>query len=344
MNCMLANQTPLPALLHPYRDHLGQSHVLVVVKACWRLSTGRMAPAEQQVGLQMQPVRMRLGDLALDRAQELALKSRLDQEVVWRDHDLAPPKPAFDVLIAGYATAPPNHPQLFIDAGLRIGTHVHSVRAFAPRYWHPGWIGYQAKPLAPAVRRVPLSYALADWSEGFAIAPSGAAGANDTPACLPWLEAPHTPSRRNKHPRVPAGPGFWPENAAHRAIHTGTYDDAWQRERSPDLPSNFNPRFYNAAHPELQLAQAPAAGTPIRLVHLAQQAIIDCSFPALGLSVQARTASGHTHAPQALKPDTLIIEADQDRFSVLWRILLPAGAQQNALRNVRLFKTGSQAA
>lgn len=105
---MLTNHTPLPALARPFRDHHGQSHILVVAKGSWRLSTGRMASAEQQVGLHQQSVKVRLGDLLLDEAQRHALATRQDEEVVWLDHDLSPPKPAFDVMVAGYITAPSN--------------------------------------------------------------------------------------------------------------------------------------------------------------------------------------------------------------------------------------------
>ncbi|MDQ1815668.1 DUF2169 domain-containing protein [Massilia sp. CCM 9210] len=335
---MLTNQTPLPALARAHRDHLGQSHILVIAKGAWLLSTGRMAPAEQQVGLHMQPVKRRIGDLELAPAQRAALHARLQDEVIWLDHDLAPPKPACDVMVAGYATAPFDHPHPYIDAGVRIGDKSSGLRAFAPRFWQDGWLGHKAKALATTVQRVPLSYAFADWPSGFAIEQG------DETAYLPWIEALHADSRRRSHARVPAGFGFWPENAVHRSKHSGTFDDAWLRERSPDLPTDFNPRFYNAAHPELQLVRAPQAGTAIRLVHLARQAIIDCTFPALALAVQARTAAGHMPAPTAMTADTIIIEPDHDRLSIIWRALVPSGQQADAVRSVRLFKTANPAA
>lgn len=222
---------------------------------------------------------------------------------------------------------------------MRIGTHVAGMRAFAPRRWQRGWLGYHAQVLAENVRRVPVSYALADWASGCGV--DGAA--HDQPACLPWIEAPQSPSERRRHPKVPAGLGFWPENAAHRARHAGTYDDAWQSTCPPDLPADFNPRFYNAAHQELQLRHAPAPGSAIRLVHLAPQAIVDATFPALSLSVQARSASGRLHAALAMQPDTLTLEPEHDRLSVLWRALIPAGEQGETVRSIRLFKSGHPA-
>ncbi|WBS02110.1 DUF2169 domain-containing protein [Pseudoduganella sp. SL102] len=338
----MTNQTPLPATLRPYRDHSLQSHVLVIAKATWRLSTGRLAPAEQQAGLHMQAVSVCLGDLDLDPVQTKILESRLADQVVWLDHDLAPPKPAFDVIVAGYATAPAGHARLSIDAGIRIGNHKAGMRAFAPRYWHRLWLGYEARPVGPMVARVPLSYALADWDSGFAGGEPAEQG--DRPVYLPWIEALDAASRPRRHARVPAGLGFWPENAAHRSMYSGTYDDAWQQERAPDLPADFDPRFYNCAHKDLQLPAPPIPGTPIRLVHLGQQPAIDCAFPSLSLAVQARTAAGHTHPALPMTPDTLVIEPEHDRLSVVWRVLIPAGAQADSVRTVRLFKTDNPAA
>ncbi|MET3140087.1 hypothetical protein AAKU61_004471 [Undibacterium sp. GrIS 1.2] len=335
---MLTNHTPLPAIARPYRDHKGHSHILVVVKGGWRLSTGRMAAAEQQVGLHEQSVKVLLGDLLLDEAQRKALATRRDEEIVWLDHDLSPPKPAFDVLVAGYITAPPNYTKDYIDASIRIGQHSSGMRAFAPRYWRIGWFSQHAKTIVPAVRRVPITYAVADWSEGFPLNPPGASQGL-VAAWLPWIETKHASSRRLKYSKKPAGMGFWPENVWHRQPHAGTYDEVWQRERSPDLPKDFNTRFYNVAHPDLQLPAAPVAGTAIQLKHLSTQANIECCFPSLQLSVQATTAAGNTLPVTRLQADTLIIEPEYDRLSVVWRILLPAGAQQTALRSVRLFKT-----
>ncbi|ATQ74204.1 hypothetical protein CR152_06595 [Massilia violaceinigra] len=337
MNSLLTNQTPLPAIVKPYRDHLGQSHVLVIAKASWRISTDRMAPAEKQVPLHMEPVRLRIGDFELDTAQCEAVRQRLDQQVVWIDHDLMPPKPAFDVIVAGYATAPPKHAEMFIDAGIKIGENTGSIRAHTPRCWQKSWLGYRPRPLSPVVRRVPVSYAFSDWSEGFDIDP-GKDGP-DVVAYLPWIESLHASAKRRGHARAPAGLGYWPENAAHRRIHAGKYDDEWQKNVSPHLPKSFNPCFFNAAHPDLQLKSAPLPGTAIRLVHLAPQAILDCSFPHLNLSAQGRTAGGEMLVPVSLKPDTLTIEPDEDRFSIVWRALLPAGSAQSAVRTVRLFRS-----
>jgi hypothetical protein len=335
MKCAINNQTPLAASLLPHRDLAGRPHVLLVAKATWSLHTHRLAAAEQQVSLSVQPQRLRLGELDLDDAQRQALGDRVAEDVVWLDHDLLPPKPAFDVIVAGYATAPPHHTAAHLDAGIRIGSDTRVLRAFVPRVWDRGLLGYAPRPLSPCVRRVPLSYAVADWGSGFAAMTSHADGYP-----LPWLESLVTPSQRTRSSERPVGFGHWPENAAHRQPHAGTYDDAWQEQRAPGLPLDFNPRFYNAAHPELQLPQAPAAGTPIGLAHLAAQPAINTHMPNLTLAVQATTAAGAAQTVQTVRCDTLVIEPDFMRMSQVWRVTLATSEGSDALRSIRLFKVG----
>jgi hypothetical protein len=333
MKCAINNQTPLAATLLPHRDLAGRPHVLLVAKATWSLHTHRLAAAEQQVGLWVQPQRRRLGELDLDDAQKQALGDRAAEDIIWLDHDLLPPKPAFDVVVAGYATAPPHHTAAHLDAGIRIGNHTRVLRAFAPRVWDRGLLGYVAKALSPCVKRVPLSYAVADWASGFAVMTSDAQG-----HALPWLESLEASAHRTRHAARPVGFGHWPENAPHRQTHAGTYDDVWQDQRAPQLPLDFNARFYNVAHPELQLSAAPAAGTSIGLAHLAVQPAINTRMPDLQLAVQATTVAGATQKLQALRSDTLVIEPDLMRMLQVWRVTLPTSEGSDALRSIRLFK------
>ncbi|WP_370662774.1 DUF2169 domain-containing protein [Massilia frigida] len=318
-------------------DHLGKSHVLVIAKGTWSLSTGRMASAERQVSLYEYPVNIRLGDLKLDQSQKEAMRSRLDEEIVWLGYDLSPPKPAFDVIVAGYVTAPTSCSEMFIDAGIRVGTRTASIRAHVPRFWQSRWIGYKATPLATSVRRVPITYAVADWAQGFNIDPDQDKS-SPLPKYLPWIESLNASANHRRHSRAPAGFGCWPESATHRQAYLGTFGKTWKKDGSPDLPRDFNPRFYNVAHPDLQLPEVPASGTEIRLVHLAEKSIIDFAFPFLSLAVQARTGAGHELTPTSLRPDTLTIEPDEDRLSIVWRVLIPTGTGDSAIRIVRLFK------
>src|SRR5205823_929885 len=68
---------------------------------------------------------------------------------------------------------------------------------------------------------------------------------------LPNLEDPGALITRYQDRPAPAGFGFIAPGWEWRKKYAGTYDDAWLNGRCPLLPADFNPRFYNAAHPDL---------------------------------------------------------------------------------------------
>lgn len=334
MACPVSNRTPLPALVQPCLDAQGRPRQLLLAKATWRLTTGHLAAAGQQQPIALQPQLVRLGDLDLDEPQRLALAERAGEEIVWIDHDLAPPKPRFDLLLAGYVTAPPQHVESCITATLSIDGHTHALRACVPRRRQRGPRSEEVLLLAPQVQRVPVSHAVA-------AGPTSLLGMalQDSPGqarLLPWLLHAEADPRTDDGSGVPVGWGPWPPGAGHRSRLAGDFDPTWQRERMPALPDDFDPRFHNIAHPDLQLPAPPAPGTPIRLVHLAAKPVLDLRMPGLDLRAQAARAGGWETVP--LQPDTLLIEPDEDRLSMVWRALLgPAAPGTDAVLGIRLF-------
>jgi hypothetical protein len=333
MSCEMINQTPLPAQLHPYTDTAGQRLTLVITKATWDIDSGRLAPPEKQIGIFNQPQHHFLGDFDLDPAQRAALGKREQEKAIWLDHDLAPPKPQFDLMVAGYITPPEGHRGLKIKAAIQVGSRQTQVEAHVPRYWLSSLARHTVEPVGKHLHRTPISYAFADWSGGFSLAAEP-----NHPQQLPWLQRPGVAPRRNHYDKHPAGFGFWPENASHRQCHSGTYDEVWAQERKPGLPKDFDERFFNAAHPDLQWPQAPLPGTQIRLLHLAETPELSLAMPALDLAAQATTADGTLLPPVKLKPDTLTIEPDQQRMSLVQRTALFEGQGSQALSSIRLYR------
>lgn len=333
MNCELINQTSLPARVHPHQDPKGRMRALLIAKSTWGIDSGRLARAEQQVGIFLRPQSLRLGDLDLNQSQRQALGKREDEEIIWLDHDLAPPKPMFDLLITGYVTPPEGHVKTKIEASVRIGDQRTTLEAHVPRYWKPGLLNPTPEPMSKILHRVPISYALADWSAGFPLDPGP-----EHSQMLPWLQRPGVPCRRTRHDKCPAGFGYWPENAAHRKCYSGTYDKAWQWQRMPDLPIDFDDRFYNVAHPELQLKQMPAPGTEILLTHLSETPQLSIRVPSLELMAQVTTTGGRVLPSVSLRPDTLTIEPEHSRMSLIQRATLSMGDSEHCIRSIRLIK------
>jgi hypothetical protein len=310
---------------------------LLITKSTWRIDSGRLAPVEQQVGIFLRPQTLYLGDLDLNQIQRQALGKRKDEEVVWLDHDLTPPKPLFDLLVAGYVTPPKGYHKTRIEASVRISDQLTTLEAHVPRYWKPSLINHTPVPLSKTLHRVPISYALADWSAGFPLDPEP-----EQTQLLPWLQRPGISCHRKRHDKYPAGFGYWPEYADHRKRHSGTYDKAWQWQRMPDLPNDFDDRFYNVAHPELQLMQAPTAGTEIHLIHLSETPLLTVRMPSLVLAAQVTTVGGNTLPPVSLRPDTLTIEPDHSRISLIQRTTLKMDSSERAISSVRLIKPRKQ--
>lgn len=331
MYFVIDNATPLHVVAMAHEDLAGRPSTLIVAKGCWRLDTGRMAPTEHQMPLRTKPARRRIGDLGLDLAQRHVMADRLEEEIIWLDHELCPPKPCFDVIVAGNAHAPEGALPAHFDAAVRVGERAVVLRAFAPRCRQSSrLLGAQIVNVAAGVGRVPMSYAFAGGAQGLA-EPSS----REATHWLPWLENPHPPA-------TPAGAawgfGHWPENADHRRAHAGRYDDAWRRERSPRLPLDFDDRFHNSAHPALQWPEAPPAGTPIRLINLASSALIDTRYPDLTLAVRAAGADGVSKDAR-MRADTLLIEPDDNRLSVIWRASLSIAQAPGRAGTVRIYPT-----
>jgi hypothetical protein len=336
MNCELINQTPLPAQLHPYTDSTRRRWVVLIAKSTWRLDNGRLAPPEQQISLFNQPQRRCLGDFDLDAAQRRALGDREQEETVWLDHDLTPPKPQFDLLVAGYVTPPANHRGLMVKAGVQVESRQAILEAHVPRFWLSKLSGHTPEPSSRRLHRVPICHAFADWSGGFPQKPE-----LPQPQQLPWLQRPGSAYQRKHYDEHPAGFGYWPESAPHRHRYSGTYDEAWERERMPDLPVDFDARFYNVAHPDLQWPQAPLPGTKIHLIHLAEMPRLNLTMPELKLVAQATAADGTQLPSVMLKPDTLTLEPDHNRMTMVHRATLPEAQGAHALSAIRLVRSRS---
>jgi hypothetical protein len=323
----------LPVQLHPYTDTAGLRLTLVITKATWDIDSGRLAPPEKQIGIFNQPQRHCLGDFDLDAAQRAALGKRAQEQVICSDHDLAPPKLQFDLMVTGYVTPPVDYRGLSIKAAIQVGLRQAQVEAHVPRYWLSSLAHHSAEPVGKHLNRTPMSYAFADWPGGFSLEAEA-----DHPQQLPWLQRPGATAHRKRHDKAPAGFGYWPENANHRQCHNGAYDKAWERDRKPELPKDFDKRFFNAAHPELQWLEPPLPGTQIRLHHLSETPVLTLRMPAIDLTAQATTTDGALLPPVKLKPDTLTIEPDQRRMSLVQRTALPVGQGPHTLSSIRLYR------
>lgn len=324
----LTNLTPFACLSKDHVDDRGFKGRLVVVKGIWNLSTHTLADQPGSLHLRTEPHFLRLGQLALEPVQRYALGDRLDEEVEWLPSDGSPPKPRFDFLVSGHACSRDGLPQASFHAAVRFAGQNIGLVLHAPRRWRvTSWRRRgTAEPPAIGVTRVPLHCAFAfggkSYGDDSLPNPSGmgstAEGADADELSLPWIEHPAHPLRSLERCPAPVGFGAWPESAAHRRRHMGTFDDTWRQTRAPREPIDFNPLFFNVAEPRLQWDRSPRAGESIGLDGLSAQGSLQVIWPGV-----TPTLRWPHQSDLPLRADTCIVAPDEGLYAIVWRAIVP---------------------
>ncbi len=163
---------------------------------------------------------------------------------------------------------------------------------------------------------------------------------------LPNLEDPANLVRGPKAGPAPAGFGFVAPSWEPRKSFAGTYDAAWLEGRAPYLPKDFNPRFFNAAHPDLVCDRYLAGGERVQVVNASPQSVLSFRLPVCELRAIVRVAD--REETPALNLETVLIEPDDARLSMVWRAAVPCGkhplkVQEAEVTLARLDLDGSAA-
>lgn len=323
MNCI--NHTGLSAGSTVQIDRDGRPSLVAVVKATFALPfDGGPAALHQQP----QPL--------------------LDADVFWgepglsaprREMDFAARKPFCDVLLSGSAHAPERGAKR-LPVGLRVGAMTKRFQAVGDRVWQAGLLGTRASP-PETFRTLPLDYGRAygggwrrsetEWI-GFPANPVGRGHYDKMPRHqldgrpLPNLEAwgQEILHPDEAHPALSLGPVG--RNWQPRQGFAGRYDDDWLARRYPLLPEDFDERYFQAAAAD-QWIKPPRGGEEVVLINLADHARaggerVAFTLPQLALAVRVHPRRGATRIMQPMV-DTLFIEPDEERFSVVWRVGYP---------------------
>jgi hypothetical protein len=317
------NRTPFHVAVFPYQTADGRDFAAAVVKATFTVGAG----SEPDVALEQQPIRH-----AAEHRGEPGKSSLVHESDMW------PPKGQSDVVLVGHARSPSAVTSL--DVALRVGTLAKTVRVFGDRVFETraGIVG--VGPAAPFTS-MPLTYERAFGGADLSAVDAddrsyeernpvgvGFVGLKSKKALdgepLPNLEDPRLLLQRPGDRPPPAcfgfiAPHWWP-----RALLSGTYDDGWRSERAPLLPLDFDPRFYQAAHPELQSPGHLVGGEAVEVSG------VERSGKAWAFALPRRTVTVTTtikrrDATQAANLDTVVLEPDDDRVTLTWRASIPCG-------------------
>lgn len=262
--------------------------------------------------------------------------------------DMVPWKPVSDVILDAVAYAPRQKPAAEWQAGLRVSDSQGMVvekwlSVTGPRQWAEQGGSWQVSAPAP-VLNVPIRYDLAHG--GILAHGKDQDGQPVLRACETnplgrgWLDraperdepdhpAPQISDRQGILPdpssaALPEGFGPIPPAWLPRRGFGGTYDDHWLTEVWPGWPHDYDFRFHNAAHPDLQSAGHMRGALSIELTHLhPDRPVWRFSLPDERPVVVALCEHGGTTLIE-LQRDTVFLDIGEDagtdpRVFCVWR-------------------------
>jgi hypothetical protein len=319
----LINATRMVAGFTLGMDPDGREHIVVAVKGTFVISRGGEPPrlADEQAPLVM--------------ADELT--GPPGYSAVLYESDFPPFKPRCDVLLNGSAYAPGGRPATSVPVGLRVGTMSKTFNVVGDRRWEESLTGVAMGDAAPFVR-MPITYDRAfggvdvdpvdpEARQAFAANPVGMGFHPLTPSDLlvgkpvPNTEELDRPITSTTGKYAPMSFGPIGRNFGSRIPLAGTYDQKWLDEAFPFLPTDFDPLYHQAAPPEQQIDH-PRGGEWVDLVNLTPEGRITFQLPAVDLPVEFTHTSSQRTLVRAVV-DTVVIEPDLERFSMVARASIP---------------------
>ncbi len=325
----LINHTPFAASLSVFSDLEGVECAYAIVKASFEFRSGELIPAEKQTPLFAADVYWGAPDqTSLRYAGEFTLL-----------------KPATDVLLVGNAIAPRENTRV-AEASLRLGSFTKTLRLFGNRRWQQTDLGWEAT-MPEIWERMPLRWELAFGG----VAPAkddippvyeprnpvgrGFYGSDDHDWAGKLLPNIEDPAQLIRHPAdrptpvcfAPVAPAWSP-----RCQYAGTYDEAWQKNRAPYLPHDFDPRFLLTAPAGLVAPGYLQGGEPVELSGFTNNGSIRFQLPICSLELAFDFNGAILQKTPQL--ETVLIEPDMQRVQLLWRTGIQVDKQLLKLREV----------
>lgn len=240
-------------------------------------------------------------------------------------------KHAIDVVLNGSAYAPRGVPTTAVTVELHAGTISKQVRVVGDRF------KTLSGPSSPAeFVTMPLRYDRAfggfdarrelSWKQN----PSGIGfGGALSQGREVLTEYPNLEPVQGPLEAQPAGFGVVSRAWSPRIEYAGTYDEDWLNRQWPLLPRDFDVRHYQAAPLDQQVASLEADDR-VRMVNLTTDGVWEFSMPPTTLDCQV--IGDRTKRQVSPRMDTVLIEPDQRRMTMVFRVILALERSQDRLR------------
>jgi hypothetical protein len=240
-------------------------------------------------------------------------------------------KPNTDVVLNGHAHAPRSGTRE-MRVSLRVGPLARDLRVVGDRVWFRS-LGAVAISDPTPFERMPLVYerAFGGWDrsdpnpERHSCERRNPVGLGfcerarfEDGLRLPNIEDPREPLSALTDKPAPAGFGFVSPHWQPRAGLAGTYDAAWQQQRAPLLPRDFDRRHLNASSAGLTARGYLRGDEQVSMLGVTPDGSASFELPGVAApQVSLRLDDGPHELSLAL--DTVIIEPDERRVQLLWR-------------------------
>lgn len=311
------NPTPFDVTILPMLGPADTAAVTVIAKATYAFSHGKTELASEQIPISFT-------DQFYDEA---------DGGGIRYESDMVPNKPFTDIVLSGSAHAPDGEPTTELDVALKLGPVEKRLKVFGQRLWNfKGVLSkrYMATDARPFVK-CPIRYSRAfggtdqgtgEFCDQNLIGTGFYSHKTKTKLAgrpLPRIEDPRSLIRSPKDHPPPAGFGFYHRAWQPRAAYAGTFDEAWRVERSPRLPENFDHRYYNGAHPDLQAKGYLQGDEPVELTHLTPEGHLQFNLPGVVPICRLQHKGEGKVETITMNLDTIFIEPDKRTLCLVWR-------------------------
>lgn len=308
----LDNHTPFAAERTWLRDKSGAHRWMVAIKATFTLEqSGKVSIADEQLPVLHAP----------------EFYGNPESSSVRYESDLVLDKPTTDILLNGHAYAPRGLPLKKLDVSLRVGPVFKTLVVYGMRVYCRGLTGlalsspvefvkrhltyewaYGGMDLSPADNKRRAMDARNPAGKGVTSNPSGLL---DKPGHS--IEYPSgTPSRVG-----PAGFGAIASHWSPRREWAGTYDSAWEANRKPLMPLDYDERHVLCAPVDQQSSAHLQGGENVELIHLTPSGVLRFALPRVTLRIHS--FFGSKHREQTSRLATVLLEPDEGRLIMLWQ-------------------------
>lgn len=123
-------------------------------------------------------------------------------------------------------------------------------------------------------------------------------------------------------------PPFWEA----RSKYAGTYDEAWQKERAPLLPDDFDERFLQAAPASLTANGYLSGDEQCNLVGMSEEGHIQFNLDVRQPTVGVRFSKSGVRAKPVM--ESLHFDTDSQQYFVTWKSMIDIQGKVEELRNI----------